>query len=89
MIPYHEIVRVLDGKTLINSESYQCRYDSQQFAELQVGVYIITWPQSVCQGEYDSNAQFIGPFATRAEAVTILQRALRAHYFADSDALVH
>ena len=80
MIPYHEIVRVLEGNTLINAESYQCRYEAR-VGEFEAGFYIIMWPEVVRLRVYNVDAQFCGPFATRKEAATALQRSVENRYF--------
>jgi hypothetical protein len=73
-MPYNEIVNVLDGKWLINAESYQCRYETAQHVPLAAGFYVVRWLETIRSPRYDGDARFIGPFVSRAEALTSLQR---------------
>jgi hypothetical protein len=88
MIPYSEIVHVLDGKWLINAESYQCRYETAQHVPLVAGFYVVTWLESPRNPRYDGDAIFNGPFVSRAEAQASLQRCVNDREFTvDSHAL--
>lgn len=85
MIPYHEIVQVLNSNTLIDRESHPSGYTTLQHEGLRVGYYIIIWPASVIQREYNADARYIGPFPTHRDAAGSLQGAVRARYLADSN----
>jgi len=66
----HEIVHVISDSHLIDSESYQRSLGESVAGSLKPGYYVVTWPRvgpdSSC--EYDRNARFLGPFASRREA---------------------
>jgi hypothetical protein len=79
MIPYSEVVRVLDSQTLINAESYQCRYETAQGMPLDPGFYIVVWPTLLKMPTYNGEAKFFGPFGTRTEASAVLQRSLETY----------
>jgi hypothetical protein len=63
-----EIVRVLDAQSLINAESYQCRYRHSD--NLAPGYYMVVWPTNAGLSAYDESASFIGPFRSRADAAS-------------------
>jgi hypothetical protein len=74
----HEIVKILNGQTLINSESYQCAYRAADGVTLQPGFYLIFWPPSCLTSAYDQDARYFGPFFSRTEVDLVLRRSLEA-----------
>ncbi len=76
MIPFYEIVHVLDDDTLINAESYQCRYEARTEAPLKVGFYVAIWRELVSLPEYNRDAEFHGPFDTHAQVTTEVRRLI-------------
>jgi hypothetical protein len=81
MMPYNEIVHVLDDRWLINAESYQCRYETAQRAPLAAGFYVATWLETIRNPRYDGDAIFNGPFVSRAEALASLRRCTNGREF--------
>ena len=74
----HEIVKIIDGQTLINSESYQCAYRAAGGVTLQPGFYLIFWPPTCTTSAYDHDVRYFGPFFSRAEVNLLLRRSLEA-----------
>ena len=74
----HEIVKILDGHALLNSESYQCDYHAAEGVTLQPGFYLVFWPPHCTTSAYDQDAKYFGPFFSRAEAASILRRSVDA-----------
>ena len=76
MIRYYEIVHVLDNDTLINAESYQCRYEVRPETQLKAGFYVAIRREFVSLPENNRDAEFRGPFATHAEVATEVRRLI-------------
>jgi hypothetical protein len=70
-----EIVRVLDDRSLVNSESYQCDYSVPHGDVLEPGYYVVTRDSPEALMNYDANAHFFGPCGSRAEAEAFVERA--------------
>lgn len=88
MIPHFEIVRVLDGSTLISAESKRCRYQTRRGTPLDPGYFVVVWPVLLRAPGYDRDAKYFGPFRTRAEASTVLQRSM-GDYLERSSEMLH
>lgn len=71
---YHEIVRVLNGKTLIDPESYECTYFTREGRPRAPGYYIVLWPPEVVTPRYDHQASYIGPFMLELHAKIMARR---------------
>ena len=69
-----EVVRVLDEHSLINSESYQCKYDAGAGHALAPGYYVVAWAAPVGLIRYDDTGRFFGPFASKTEADDFAQQ---------------
>jgi hypothetical protein len=67
-----EIVRVIDGASLLDSESYQRRYRRAGGRALAPGHYVVVWPRSCAAAAFDEEAEFIGPF----DSIPAAERAL-------------
>jgi hypothetical protein len=80
MIPYYEIVHVLDDATLINAESYQCRYEARPEMPLKAGFYVAIWREFVSLPAYNRDAEFLGPFDTHAEVATQVRRLIADNF---------
>jgi hypothetical protein len=80
MIPYFEIVHVLDDNTLINAESYQCRYEARSDMPLKAGFYVAIWREFVSLPAYNRDAEFLGPFDTHAQATTAVRRLIAGEF---------
>ena len=65
-----ELVKILDEKCLIDSESYQRSYQTR--AWLLPGYYIGIWKGDVARRAYDDNAQYFGPYDARSDAQRLL-----------------
>ncbi|MCL4798850.1 MAG: hypothetical protein KJ025_04635 [Burkholderiales bacterium] len=62
--PSCEVVCVIDGRSLVDSESYQRNYRARY--PLEPGHYLVSWPRGSDDGpRYDESAEFIGPFESR------------------------
>lgn len=62
-----EVVRILDEHSLIDSESYQRRY--QGTSARAPGHYIVRWHAGrPASAAYDDRADWAGPFEARADA---------------------
>ena len=83
---YHEIVRVIDGRTLVDRDCARCLYAAP--GELEGGFYIVMWPTTVTVLEYNGDATFHGPFATRKLAVADVQGSIRRRYLTDTNVTV-
>jgi len=68
-----EVVHVLTGESLIDSESYEHRYYAQR--EITPGFYVVVWPTSGSR-RFDRQARFIGPYAGRADAERVVESRL-------------
>ena len=68
-----EVVHVLTGESLIDSESYEHRYHAQR--EIAPGFYVVVWPTSGSR-RFDRQARFIGPYAGRADAERVVESRL-------------
>jgi len=60
-----EVVHVLTRDSLIDSESYEHRYQAQHM--MTPRFYVVVWPTSGSR-RFDRQARFIGPYAGRADA---------------------
>jgi len=60
-MPIYEIVNVLDGRYLLDAESYQRSYVTQSGRTLLPGFYLVMWTSSDAT-EFDESAEYIGPF---------------------------
>jgi hypothetical protein len=58
----YEVVRVIDGDSLVDSESYQRRYRHSSAQPLEPGFYVVLWPDPNSRPRYDARAEFVGPF---------------------------
>jgi len=65
-----EVVHVLTGERLIDSESYEHRYEAQR--AMTAGFYVVVWPTSGLR-RFDRHARFIGPYAGRADAERVVE----------------
>lgn len=71
-----EIVRIVNGKYLIDSGSYRHHYQTADARPLGTGHYIVLWASVVTNRGYDGCARFIGPFRSTAHARLLLRRYL-------------
>ncbi|HTP96621.1 MAG TPA: hypothetical protein VMK05_12260 [Burkholderiales bacterium] len=65
---FPEIVKVLNDSRLIDSESFERRYQAADGGALVSGFYIVSWPEGVAARQYDEHACYIGPFKTYSHA---------------------
>ena len=65
-----EVVHVLSRDSLIDSESYEHRYQAQHV--MTPGFYVVVWPTSGSR-RFDCHARFVGPYAGRADAERIVE----------------
>jgi hypothetical protein len=75
-----EIVRVLDPRRLIDSESYEHVYWQTRSGPLAAGYYVVHWPQHVLRARFDESAYFSGPFSTHSDARAALDHEPSARY---------
>ena len=75
-MPCFEIVRVVDDLTLVNAESRRCRYESTRADDMSAGYYIVLWPRTIVRPQYDRDAKFFGPFASRLDATDAIKDAI-------------
>jgi hypothetical protein len=61
-----EIVYVMDGSTLVDSEHYERPYFCGR--DLAPGYYVVTWPDDIRAGRFNEQARFQGPYRRRPEA---------------------
>jgi len=64
----YEVVRVIDGDSLVDSESYQRRYRKRGGKPLAPGFYVVLWPDPSLRPRYDARAEFVGPFESDSVA---------------------
>lgn len=69
-----EIVSVIRGFRLIDSESYEREYKSCDGRPLTSGYYIVWWPPDIKVKRFDERAIFYGPFPIRQAAEELIQR---------------
>jgi hypothetical protein len=65
-----EVVHVLTSESLIDSESYEHRYEAQHV--MTPGFYVVVWPTSGSR-RFDCRARFIGPYPGRADAERVVE----------------
>ncbi len=73
-----EIVKIIDPRRLIDSESYEHLYWTATPCGLSAGYYIVRWPDHVLRPRFDESASFAGPFPTHAHARAALEYELGA-----------
>ena len=73
----NEVVYVIDAEHLVDSESYQRLYRSEQ--PLAPGCYVVHWTRPADPPRYDEAAEFIGPYASRRVAERAARQPDPAH----------
>ena len=73
-----EIVRILNGASLLDCESYQRQYRTRDGNALAPGHYIVLWDESVQSPEFDENATYVGPYKSSSVASLTLTELLRS-----------
>jgi hypothetical protein len=73
MVIGYEVVRVIDGGSLIDAESYQRKYRAPAGRTLLPGCYVVGRPDNVHGAVYDERAEFIGPFDSLRAAESALR----------------
>ena len=63
-----EIVAVIREFWLVDAESYQRRYSTNDGQPLAPGYYVVNWPEHVRARRFNEHAMFYGPFKLRMEA---------------------
>lgn len=63
-----EVVHVINARHLIDSESYQRSFEPDQIGRLASGFYVVRWAARVTSRCYDTQADYVGPFASRHSA---------------------
>jgi hypothetical protein len=63
-----EIVAVIRDYWLVDAESYQRRYYTNQGEPLAPGYYVVNWPEHIRARRFNEHASFHGPFKLRKEA---------------------
>lgn len=61
-----EVVRILNERSLIDSESYQRSYRTR--VPLSAGYYVVVWKGDGARRTYDDDARYLGPYDTRSDA---------------------
>lgn len=74
----YEVVRILNGDSLIDCESYQRRYRMRDGSELAPGHYVVLWDESVGSPAFDENATYVGPYKSSSDASLKLIEFLRS-----------
>ena len=69
-----EIVSVIRDFWLVDSESYQRMYCTNQGQPLAPGYYVVNWPEHIRDRRFNEHAEFYGPFKLRREAQAALGR---------------
>lgn len=83
----YEIVHVINARHLIDSESYQRAFESEQIGRLSSGFYIVRWEAKATSRRYDAQADYVGPFPNRRIAEDVhLQAVARDRISARLDA---
>jgi hypothetical protein len=62
----YEVVFVIDAEHLVDSESYQRRYQTER--PLVPGCYVVHWSGPQEAPRYDEAAEFLGPYVSRRVA---------------------
>ena len=68
-----EVVRILNERSLIDSESYQRKYRTR--VPLLPGYYVVVWKGDGARRVYDDDAQYLGPYRARSDAEMLLHRS--------------
>jgi len=68
-----EIVAVIRDFWLVDAESYQRRYSTNDGHLLAPGYYVVTWPEHIRARRFNEQAAFHGPFKLRNEALAVLE----------------
>lgn len=63
-----EIVAVIREFWLVDAESYQRRYCTNDGHPLAPGYYVVFWPEHIRARRFNEHAMFHGPFKSRKEA---------------------
>jgi hypothetical protein len=66
-----ELVKVLNDRSLIDSESYQRTYQTR--VPLLPGYYVVVWKGDDARRAYDDDAQYVGPYCARSDARVLLE----------------
>jgi hypothetical protein len=67
---------VINARHLIDSESYQREFESEQIGRLPAGFYVVRWAEKATDRRYDARAHYVGPFPNRRMAEDLeLRRA--------------
>jgi hypothetical protein len=66
-----EIVAVIRDFWLVDAESYQRRYCTNNGQPFAPGYYVVFWPEHIRARRFDEHAAFHGPFKLRKEAQAI------------------
>jgi hypothetical protein len=83
-IPLYEIVTVVSGAHLIDSESKKQSYITFDGRPLPPGDYIVLWPSDAKEREYHGKAKYFGPLKSTLVARLMLWRCLQ-EYRANAD----
>ena len=73
---YHEIVKVLNERKLIDCESFERRYQTADGQPLAAGFYFVSWPGQPDSDphDFDEHARFNGPYKDHSQAERALQQ---------------
>ncbi len=70
-----EVVKIVNERRLIDSESYERTYwTGAATPRLAVGYYVVSWPDDVPHPRFDENARFSGPYPCYAQAQLVCER---------------
>lgn len=75
-----EIVKVIPDFWLIDPESYQRNYCTNNGCPLVSGYYVVTWPEAIRVRRFDGQAAFHGPFESHSQAQSFLNKMKKYRY---------
>lgn len=69
----YEVIRIIHGFRLVDGESYERTYISQDGQPIPAGYYVVHWPEDIRTRRFDEHASFLGPFASRQCAEALVE----------------
>lgn len=84
----YELVKIINGKTLLNHLQIECPYSLEHGRRLAPGIHAVVWPEGSPGGRYDKSAFFYGPFKSWKDAATLIRKLSEDGYQRPSDRIV-
>ncbi|HVK54915.1 MAG TPA: hypothetical protein VM532_07785 [Burkholderiales bacterium] len=79
MALHHEIVKVLDERSLYDSAIDKYFYTTEDGCPLSPGYYLVLWPPRIKAPRYDEHATYYGPFTQTSHVQLLMQHCLQQY----------